>query len=470
MATALIWFSDDLRLRDHAALHAALQAGLAPVPVYIHAPQEDGRWRPGAASDAWRLRALRALDADLRKRGTRLHVFRGGSLPTLRAIAAHAGAAAIFWHRSHEPTRAARDAEVRRALRADGLRADAFNGSLLFEPWQLGTQAGDPFRVFTPFWKAALAHWNPPRTRPAPERLPGIAALPGETSLEALGLAPAPRWDAPFWNEWTPGEAGAERALRAFVDAALARYADGRDRPDLPMTSRLSPHLHFGEISPWRIVEAVRAAGAGAAGEAFIRELGWREFAHHVLHHFPDTPESNFNPRFDRFEWADADPGLLEAWRRGRTGVPLVDAGMRQLWATGWMHNRVRMIAASFLSKHLRVHWQHGARWFWDTLVDADLANNTLGWQWVAGTGVDAAPYFRVFNPVLQARRFDPDGAYIARWLPQLAGLPAKYRAAPWEAPAGLAGRVHDYPMAPVIDLASGRASALEAFSALRGN
>ncbi|MDX1550579.1 MAG: FAD-binding domain-containing protein, partial [Lysobacter spongiicola] len=245
-------------------------------------------------------------------------------------------------------------------------------------------------------------------------------------------------------------------------------YSEGRDRPDRALTSRLSPHLHFGEIAPWRVAAELDAAGPPDERAAFLRQLGWREFAHHVLHHFPHTPDDNFNPRFDDFQWAQPDAALLRAWQRGNTGVPIVDAGMRELWTTGWMHNRVRMIVASFLTKNLRIHWRHGARWFHDTLVDADLAHNALGWQWVAGTGVDAAPYFRVFNPVLQARKFDPQGEYIARWVPELRGLPARARHAPWEAGAAGLAATQGYPH-PIVDLGESRNDALAAFARLKG-
>ena len=467
MGTALVWFRNDLRLRDHPALQAALRAGLAPLPVYIHSPREEGAWAPGAASNAWRHRALAVLDADLRARGSRLHVFAGDSAAILHEVARHAGAQAVYWNRRHEPAVEARDDRIRRELLASGLRAEAWNGSLLFEPWQLATRQGDPFRMFTPFWKAAQAAWKPQRVAPAPDRLPGFDAIAGEVPLDRLGLQPAPRWDAGFWDSWTPGEAGAEAALQAFIDSGLHGYAEGRDVPGEQLTSRLSPYLHFGHITPWRVIHAL-GDRAPAQREAFVRELGWRDFAHHVLHHFPDTPHDNFNRRFDDFHWREPAAGELEAWQQGRTGVPIIDAGMRQLWNTGWMHNRVRMIVASFLTKNLRLHWSHGARWFWDTLVDADLANNTLGWQWSAGTGVDAAPYFRVFNPVLQARRFDPEGTYIARWVPELRALPPALRHAPWEARpverAGLGG----YPAEPMVDLAESRRAALDAFARLK--
>ncbi|UHQ18441.1 DNA photolyase family protein [Lysobacter sp. KIS68-7] len=440
MPAALVWFRDDLRLDDQPALQAALAQGYAPVPVYVHAPEEEGEWVPGAASEAWRRKSLRALDGALRARGSALVLARGPSLEALLRLAQVHGAEAVFWTRRYEPAIEARDAGIKRALRKAGLHAESFNGALLVEPWDVATKGGDPYKVFTPFWKAASvrvrALWD------APQRLPAVTHE-GE-ALDALLPAPTPAWDRGFWSHWTPGEVGA----RAALDAALPRisaYPEARDLPAVDGTSRLSPHLHFGEVSVHRVFAAVGACEAPAeARAAFQRQLGWREFAHHLLHHFPHTPTHNLDVRFDDFAWARFDEKSFDAWKTGRTGIPIVDAGMRQLWETGWMHNRVRMLVASFLTKHLRLHWEHGARWFWDTLVDADLANNTLGWQWVAGTGADAAPYFRIFNPMLQAKRFDPDGAYVKRWVPEIG--------------------TGDYPAAPIVDLVAGREAALEAY------
>ncbi|WP_147653706.1 cryptochrome/photolyase family protein [Vulcaniibacterium gelatinicum] len=468
MACAIVWFRNDLRLDDNPALRAALAGGYLPVPVYIHAPQEEAPWAPGAASDAWRHRSLAALDAALRARGSRLRLFHGPTLPALQSLVAISGAEAVFWNRRYEPAVERRDATIKRTLRRQGVRAESFNGALLLEPWELATRQGDPYRVFTPFWNAAQAALRPPRTWDAPARfdpLPDDADVPEGVSLAGLDLAPPRSWDEGFWRRFTPGEAGARAALQRFLDQALTGYATRRDRPDLDGTSRLSPHLHFGEISVVRVLAALEASTAPAEDIAKFRaELGWREFGHHLLHHFPDTPARNLDRRFDAFPWARPDPRALDAWRHGRTGIPIVDAGMRELWATGWMHNRVRMLVASYLTKHLRLHWEHGARWFWDTLVDADLANNTQGWQWSAGTGADAAPYFRVFNPVTQAARFDPEGAYIARWLPELAALPVPLRFAPWERPGLLARAAPRYPRRPLVDPAAGRVAALDAW------
>lgn len=471
MSCALVWFRNDLRLADNPALQAALDEGFAPVCVYIHAPDEEGDWIPGAASEAWRHRSLAALDADLRQRGSRLRLFAGPSLQTLQAVATACDAQAVFWNRRYEPAVETRDTAIKAKLRKQGVRAESHNGALLFEPWELATQQGGPYKVFTPFWRSALAHWRLQDACDAPATIVDAEDGPDGVALDALKLAPSLGWDAGFWERWTPGEAGAHEALETFIDGALRGYRKGRDRPDQAGTSRLSPHLHFGEIAPWRVVhalEAARKAGTAADIDAYVRELGWREFAHHLLHHFPATTDENLNPRFATFAWARRDPRRIEAWRRGRTGVPIVDAGMRELWHTGWMHNRVRMIVGSWLCKHMRLHWLEGARWFWDTLVDADLANNTLGWQWIAGTGADASPYFRVFNPVTQAQKFDPSGAYIAQWVPELAGLPLPARFAPWTEPALRKRLAPAYPAKPIVDLAQGRDAALDAYRRIR--
>ncbi|HEV7270737.1 deoxyribodipyrimidine photo-lyase [Pseudoxanthomonas sp.] len=467
MPNALVWFRHDLRLDDNPALRAALDGGYTPVPVYVHAPEEEGEWAPGAASNAWLHRSLSALDADLRHRGSRLLLRRGPSAAALDTLVSETAAQAVFWNRKYEPATQPRDAALKKALRERGLQVESFKGVLLFEPWDLATQQGSPYKVFTPFWRAALTQWRVPDTWTAPERLPSVDPAMGSEPLEAWNLMPSLGWDASFWDAWTPGEAGARETLEVFIDGALNGYRSDRDRPDRVGTSRLSPHLHFGEIAPWRItaeLERVRTAANSADMDGYIRELGWREFGYHLLHHFPQTTTQNLNPRFEHFDWAKVDPASLAAWQRGRTGVPIVDAGLRELWTTGYMHNRVRMIVASYLTKHLRYHWLHGARWFWDTLVDADLANNTLGWQWTAGTGADAAPYFRVFNPVTQAEKFDPNGTYIARWVPELAPVPLPLRFAPWQKPDVLAKLAPGYPRQPIADLAAGRDGALAAY------
>ena len=469
MSTAIVWFRRDLRLQDNPALQAALDAGHAVLPVYIHAPGEEGAWAPGAASDAWLHRSLQRLDAQLRGIGSRLLLRRGDSLQELLRLVTESGAVAVYWNRKYEPATQPRDAAIKRRLREQGLQVESHNGYLLFEPWELATLQGGPYKVFTPFWRNALKQWRLQALSAAPVAL-STPTLPG-LALEALGLQPKLDWDTGFWEHWQPGEAGALEALEVFAEGALHGYREQRDLPDRTGTSLLSPHLHFGEIAPWRIahvLEGLRSAGRDADIDGYLRQLGWREFSWHLLHHFPQTADANLNPRFESFDWAPSRPDLLAAWQRGRTGIPIVDAGMRELWATGYMHNRVRMIVASFLCKHLRMHWKEGARWFWDTLVDADLANNSMGWQWVAGTGADAAPYFRIFNPVTQAQKFDPQARYISRWVPELASLPLKARFAPWLTPALLAAHAPGYPAQPLVDLAQGRDAALMAYQRCR--
>jgi len=465
VSLALVWFRRDLRLQDNPALQAALDAGHVPVPVYIHAPHEEGDWAPGGASNAWLHRSLAALDADLRARGSSLVLCRGDSQAELERLIAASGAVAVYWNRKYEPATQPRDAKIKRDLREQGIEAQSHNGSLMLEPWDITTLQGGPYKVFTPYWRNALTRLQLPAPVRAPASLPAHP-LQGE-ALDTLGLAATLPWDSDFWTHWQPGEAGAQEALTVFIDGALNGYRQQRDLPDRVGTSLLSPHLHFGEIAPWQVVHQLqpqRSASRDADIDGYIRELGWREFSYHLLHHFPQTTDHNLNPRFDGFRWAAPNAVQLQAWQQGRTGIPIIDAGMRELWATGYMHNRVRMLVASFLCKHLRQHWREGARWFWDTLVDADLANNTMGWQWVAGTGADAAPYFRIFNPVTQSEKFDPQARYITRWVPELAALPLKARFAPWQHPHLLAEHAPSYPTLPLVDLAAGRDAALAAY------
>lgn len=476
MPSAIVWLRRDLRLDDNPALFAAIDSGYVPIPVFVHAPQEESNWAPGAASRVWLERSLRALDGSLRARGSRLLLRFGPSLNALRQLVEESDAEAVFWNRLYEPACIARDKEIKSALRSDGLRVESFNAALLAEPWNIATNEAQPYRVFTPFWRKTLTTLDSlPTPRTAPAQLPSPADGLLSTSIESLHLGPPvhePRWDQGFWEHWEPGEEGATELLDAFIDGAARGYKAERNFPDRIGTSRLSPHLHFGEISPRRILQRIRAVSWPAAQQPdidhFVSELGWREFSHHLLFHYPHTAERNLNPRFDAFPWAEPDPVKLEAWQRGHTGVPIVDAGMRELWATGWLHNRVRMIVASFLTKNLRYHWRHGADWFWDTLVDADLPNNTQGWQWSAGTGADAAPYFRIFNPVTQAAKFDAAGHYIRQWVPELSKLPDSALFAPWEH-ADVARRLApDYPRQPIVDLKATRDEALSAYQQIK--
>lgn len=474
MSCAIVWFRRDLRLIDNHALTAAAQSGLPIIALYIHALEEEGAWRPGAASNWWLHHSLRALDQRLRQHGGRLLVQAGPSLETLRRVIAFCGASEVHWNRLYEPALVARDQQIKAALKADGVVAESHNAALLVEPWQVQTQTGQPYRVFTPFWRNAVASISDVPPCAIPETLAFASDLPESVGIDALQLLPRIAWDQGMHATWTPGEQGALAHLTDFLEE-VEGYAQARNRPDLPGTSMLSPHLHFGEISPRQILAALQRVARDAPGymervEPFVRELGWREFAHHLLFHFPATTDLNLNSNFDAFPWAEVDPALLAAWQQGRTGLPIIDAGMRELWHTGWMHNRVRMIVASLLTKNLRYHWRHGARWFWDTLVDADLAANTLGWQWSAGTGADAAPYFRVFNPVLQGERFDPDGNYVRRYVPELARVPASHVHKPWtlkpseQATFGITGAY----ARPVLDLARTRDSALAAYATIK--
>jgi deoxyribodipyrimidine photo-lyase len=473
----LLWFRRDLRLADNPALVAAVECGAPIVPVYVWSPADDGRWAPGAASRAYLARSLSALDADLRARRSRLVVRQGRSEDILPGLVSELRATAVFANHRHEPAAAAADERVAERLASMGIPFRRSEATLLSAPGALRTRTGGAFQVFTPFWRACLAHLHVPTPRPTPRGWRSPTHWPASLRIADLPLLPAHPWAARMLSHWTPGEAGALERLRTFCAGALASYAQGRDLPGVDGVSRLSPHLHAGEIGPRQIWHAVMdwqdlgADGQVSAAEAFLRELGWREFSHHVLHHFPSTDIQPLRPAFRRFRWSRSHANL-RAWQRGLTGYPLVDAGMRELWATGFLHNRVRMVVASFLVKHLLLPWQEGARWFWDTLVDADLAQNSLNWQWSAGCGADAAPYFRIFNPTAQAERYDPDGAYIRRFVPELGRLPTRYLFAPWTAPhveLRAAGVIlgETYP-APIVDHASARERSLAALAATR--
>jgi len=474
--TAVLWLRRDLRLADNPALVRALEVCERVVPLYVHAPDEEHPWQPGAASRWWLHHSLSALDASLRERGSGLIVRCGNSLEQLRQVAASCAATEVFWNRLYEPATVVRDTRVKQALREAGLRCESLSASLLFEPWELTRGRGEPYRVFGAFWRKgadSLARLKPPL--PAPAALPPLPPQLDGISVADLGLLPRIGWDSGLRETWRPGEAQAQKSAQQFFAGPVVSYAEHRDLPAVRGTSRLSPHLHFGEIGPRQLVWLAREETGSLDGpsEHFVRELGWREFAYHLLFHFPTTGEEPLDRRFDSFPWrSQGMQPLLDAWKAGRTGIPLVDAGMRELWQSGWMHNRVRMVVASLLTKNLRLPWQEGTRWFWDTLVDADLAANTLGWQWTAGCGADAAPYFRIFNPVRQGERFDPQGAYVKRWCPELERLPQKYIHQPWSAPPAVLAASgielgKDYPR-PIVDLAASRQEALTAWGRVK--
>ena len=481
VAPTLLWFRQDLRLQDNPALAAAVARGGAVVPVYILDDAGEGAWPMGGASRWWLHHALTALDASLRERGSRLLFARGDAAGVLREIAKATGAGAVYWNRRYEPAVIARDSAIKTEFAATGLEVKSFNSALLHEPHTIQNKQGKPFQVFTPFWKNCLTLPVAPAVKFTAEQIAGPSAWPRGLELAELELLPKTKWDGGFTTVWQPGEAGAAARMKKFAARAMDVYADERNLPDRDGTSMLSPWLHFGEIGPRQVWAAVAARSKDSGvfpssngSRVFLSEIGWREFAHHLLFHFPHTPEQPLRAEFAKFPWAaDAGGKKLRAWQRGQTGYPIVDAGMRQLWHTGWMHNRVRMVVASFLVKHLRLNWTHGAAWFWDTLADADLASNTLGWQWSAGCGADAAPYFRVFAPVLQGVKFDSEGDYVRRWVPELAKLPTEHIHAPWDAPAAVLARAgvelgKNYP-GPIVNHAAAREAALKAFKELRG-
>ncbi|MFO1162711.1 MAG: deoxyribodipyrimidine photo-lyase [Reyranellaceae bacterium] len=462
MATAIVWFRNDLRLADNPALAEAIGAGHAVIPVYILDEDTPGIRQRGEASRWWLQRSLRSLDDSLRSRGSRLLLRRGRAEQVIADLVGQCPTEAVYWNRVYDRASRDRDARLKQALSARGLTVTSFKGNLLFEPWEVKTQGGLPFKVFTPFWRACRSQADPGPTLEAPRRLPMVPESLASESLDSWRLVPPGRSD--YSSSWTPGETGAVDRLAQFLDDDLEHYHTRRDIPAADDTSRLSPHLAFGELSPRQIWRASTARGPSSAGDKFLAEIGWREFAYNLLFHGDDIERRSMRPEFDTLPWLD-QPELVAAWQQGRTGYPIVDAGLRQLLATGWMHNRVRMIAASFLIKHLLVDWRVGERWFWDRLVDADLANNATGWQWVAGSGADAAPFFRIFNPVIQGEKFDPDGAYVRRWVPELAALPAKAIHRPWTSDRRPPAR--HYPE-PVVDHAFARQRALDAFAGLK--
>jgi deoxyribodipyrimidine photo-lyase len=474
----VVWLRRDLRLSDNPALAAAVARGGPVVVAWVFAPGEEGEAAPGAAARVFLHGALQSLSDDLSERGARLVLRRGPTIKALIDLARESGADAVYANRIYDPPFLARDERVVSALRGNGLEMRLFEADLLFPPEAIRTTGGEPFRVFTPFWRRIASLSLTGDSLPAPGRIPPPPPRLLSWPLAELQLLPSVPWDGGIRAAWNPGEKGARDRLARFLDGPMVSYPAERDRPDREGTSRLSPYLHFGCIGArqaWRAVQArsaMDASGGTLRGmEAYRRQLAWREFARLLLIRFPGTVHSPLRPEFAAFPFRE-DPEALVAWQKGRTGYPLVDAGMRQLWATGWMHNRVRMVVASFLVKHLLLPWWKGAAWFLDTLVDADLANNTFGWQWAAGCGADAAPWFRIFHPVLQGVKFDPQGDYVRKWLPELSELPGRWIHRPWEAPTTVLSDAgvtpgESYPH-PIVDHAAARARALAALSVVR--
>ncbi len=467
--TSLVWLRDDLRLDDNPALAEAAGLSRPMTVVYILDEESEGVRPLGGAARWWLHHSLAVLAADLEAKGSRLVLRRGQSDAIIRELAKQTRAGHIFWNRRYGQSERAIDAGLKDWAGENGIEASSFQANLLFEPWTIRTGAGGPYKVYSPFWRACLASADVREPLDAPASLPGPAdSIPGVPAGDALAswklLPTSPDWSTGLAETWEPGEKGAADRLADFLDGPAEDYGNGRNIPGTEGTSRLSPHLRFGEVSPFRVWREIRRRHPGKipSGVGIFRsELGWREFNWHLLYHNPDLATRNFRPAFDNFQWARVSRRELAAWQQGNTGYPLVDAGMRQLWKAGWMHNRVRMAAASFLVKNLLIDWRIGEEWFWDTLVDADAANNPANWQWVAGSGADASPYYRIFNPVTQSKKFDADGRYLRSFIPELQGLKGKEIHEPWTAEAD------GYPV-PLVDLAESRERALKAYQRLK--
>ncbi|NOT71098.1 MAG: deoxyribodipyrimidine photo-lyase [Hyphomicrobium sp.] len=473
----VVWFRSDLRLASNRALSAAVATGAPLILTYILDDETPAAWKRGAASRWWLDKSLAALSASLETRGATLIFRRGVTGEELPRLVTQSKASAVYFTRCYEPHAVALEDQLKAVFDSAGVVFKRFGGNLLREPEDVRTKTGDVYKVYTPFWKALSADFTPPKPLPPPKAITAFKSALESDNLAAWRLHPSkPDWSGGFGEHWKPGEDGAHEKLQTFLEAAMRSYADDRNRPDRPGTSRLSPHLHFGEISPAQCWIAAQHAAASMPGadkgcETFLKEIVWREFSYTLLYYWPDLPEQPFRRDFAAFPWK-SEPAHLAAWQKGMTGYPVVDAGMRELWHTGYMHNRVRMIVASFLIKHLLIPWQAGEAWFWDTLVDADLASNAASWQWVAGSGADAAPYFRIFNPVTQGEKFDPDGTYVRRWVPELTALPNDVIHAPWTAgaltlaAAGVTlGKTYPHPL---VDHAAARARALSAYDAVK--
>lgn len=476
----IVLVRNDLRLADNPALLAAARRGAPTIPVYIYSPQEDGEWSFGGATKWWLHQSLTAFSKSLKEIGAELLVLKDEStLDCLEKLLKKTGAEAVYWNRRYEPHSIEIDKSLKTRLKEVDVEVRSFPGNLIFEPWTISTGSGTPYKVYTPYWKACLEAETPAPPLSPPESLKPFEGTLEGLQIEDLELEPKIDWASGMESFWEPGESGAEKRLRQFIDSALFTYKEDRNLPYQDGVSYLSPYLHFGEISPRQIWQQVKEAldktdsnTKKENARVYLKEIVWREFAHHILYHFPATLEEPLRENFEKFPWESNHKDLYKAWCKGKTGYPIVDAGMRQLWTTGWMHNRVRMIVASFLTKDLLISWQDGAKWFWDTLVDADLASNTFGWQWTAGCGADAAPFFRIFNPVLQGKKFDPDGTYVREWVPELKHAPAKWIHEPWEASteelerAGITIGV-DYPE-PVVNHGEARKKALDIYASIK--
>ena len=467
--TAIHWFRQDLRLSDNPALDSAAQYETL-IPIYILDEVNSGEFKMGAASKWWLHQSLTKLNESL---DGKLLVYQGNPHEILNKLIEEQEVSYVTWNRCYEPWRIDRDKEIKRNFEDKNVAVESFSASLLWEPWTISKDDGTPYRVFTPFYKKGCLNSEEPRLPAGKVDLSNLYSEDlSSDSITDLNLLPTIKWYESFEEEWNPGEIGAEQNLNSFLDSGLLNYKEGRNFPSQEFVSRLSPHLHFGEISPnevwYRAKTKEGISGIEKSLAHFHSELGWREFSYYLLYHFPDLPNKNFQEKFDIFPWQENEE-FLALWQRGNTGCPIVDAGMRELWQTGYMHNRLRMIVGSFLVKNLLIDWRFGERWFWDCLVDADLASNSASWQWVAGSGADAAPYFRIFNPITQGLKFDPEGEYTKKYVPELRDLPNKYLFSPWEAPENILADAgielgKNYPK-PMVDLKLSRETALEAFA-----
>ena len=467
--TAIHWFRQDLRLSDNPALDSAAQYETL-IPIYILDEVNSGEFKMGAASKWWLHQSLTKLNESL---DGKLLVYQGNPHEILNKLIEEQEVSYVTWNRCYEPWRIDRDKEIKRNFEDKNVAVESFSASLLWEPWTISKDDGTPYRVFTPFYKKGCLNSEEPRLPAGKVDLSNLYSEDlSSGSIKDLNLLPTIKWYKSFEEEWNPGEIGAEQNLNSFLDSGLLNYKEGRNFPSQEFVSRLSPHLHFGEISPnevwYRAKTKEGISGIEKSLAHFHSELGWREFSYYLLYHFPDLPDKNFQEKFDIFPWQENEE-FLALWQKGNTGYPIVDAGMRELWQTGYMHNRLRMIVGSFLVKNLLIDWRFGERWFWDCLVDADLASNSASWQWVAGSGADAAPYFRIFNPITQGLKFDPEGEYTKKYVPELRDLPNKYLFSPWEAPENILADAgielgKNYPK-PMVDLKLSRETALEAFA-----
>ena len=478
MGLGIVWFRQDLRLADNPALRAALKACDEVLPLFVQDSRPGTVGQIGEATRVWLHHSLESLEASLCGTGSYLHIVQGDPVAVLPAMAKALQVEGVFWNRSYDPDTLERDKRVKTAL--DGFGPKSYLATLQFEPTKTLIADGTPYRVFTPYWKNLMHSLPGDAPLAAPKKIPSpdasslakkLKKAQRNSSVKELALVPDLAWAERMMKGWKVGEKAAKKQLKLFLADDVRHYDNERDIPSVSGTSRLSPHLHFGEISPRQIIHATfgtrrKVVALNNGEEIFLKEIVWREFAHNLIYQFPHTATEPLDVRFKKFPWRKKYQSHLRAWQQGRTGVPIVDAGMRQLYATGWMHNRVRMVVASYLIKNLLIPWQEGERWFRNTLVDADIASNAMGWQWAAGSGADAAPFFRIFIPVLQGEKFDKAGDYVKRWVPELNDVPQKFIHKPWEMAPEERARI-DYP-SPLVDLKLTRQRALDAFAKIK--